>query len=189
MHRCCPLLLLVACGPTLDDGSATTDQATGSQTNASTSSNSSSVSTSGSTGNSDASTTAPQDASTGSSSGAPEIPFEDDFVEDSWLCASEEDPFVLNIESYSSPQMLTGTICLNSTSVEDPRLWELCAELSSHPLGGGAHLWIFAQIEHDDGSVQIISAGLTYDVPSDTMMGYWSGPGIEDGSPLACERI
>lgn len=106
-----------------------------------------------------------------------------------WLCEGDEDPFTLSIVDYADSQQLEGSVCANWNGEPDPLLWGPCGELTSHPLGGGTNLWIYAVVEGDEGKGWTVSASLNYDVGTNSMMGTWSGAGRSDGSAITCAAL
>lgn len=107
-----------------------------------------------------------------------------------WLCAADDERFALGIDEYPAPQQLGGRICANWNGEINPQQWGPCGELTSHPLGGGTNLWIYAIIMGDRRESWTINASLIYDVKTDSLMGTWAGTGGEkDGNELTCSRL
>lgn len=106
-----------------------------------------------------------------------------------WVCSVDEESFTLAIDGYPAPQQLEGEVCASWNGETEPMQWGPCAELSSHPLGGGAELWIYATITEERGANWVVSAALLYDTETDSMTGVWSGTATpEDGAEVVCRR-
>lgn len=183
MRRWLLSFALLGCGPAVNSGEVDGEMSSsaGERTETDTSAQGSSDSTGSAT-----SETSSKGSAGSSSSGEP---FEMDDVLGPWICAIDEEPFALTIEGYPVPQQLEGQVCANWNGERDPLLWGPCAELTSHPLGGDTELWIYAIIDGDPQGVWMISAVLFYDVETDSMSGFWSGPASEkNGDELSCSR-
>lgn len=186
-------MLLVGCGPAVvepeDGASGTSSTAAGS---------SGTVDDDGGTTawpGTDDGGSSPGSTGVGSSSGVgsstSEEMFEDGDVIGSWLCEGDDDPFVMHIDDYASPSALQGRVCAAWNGAEDPLQWEPCGDLSAHPIGGGPYLPIYAMIDDPvAGETWTVSADLIYDVPTDSMKGFWHEmPGEPIEREVACVRV
>ncbi len=173
------------------DGAPSTTSTTGDQSSGVTSDAADDGTTSGgAVDDSSPTSTGTVPSSTGSdASESTGVPFSEDDVLGAWLCTSVADPFLLDIESYTDPQQLSGQVCAPWNKAENPLDWEHCGTLSSHPVGGGVQLWIYAVIV--DLAEWTVSAMLVYDPASDSMMGAWQGAGAGSprGEAIACQRV
>lgn len=124
-----------------------------------------------------------------SSTGAP--PFMDGDVIGVWLCTGDNPPFVMHVDDYMSPSDLSGSVCADWNAASDPLQWGPCANLSAHPIGGGAFLPVYAEVYDPlEGSFWTVSAGLIYDTASDSMEGTWLGPSNgEEPIAVSCLRL
>ncbi len=175
MRRLVVLSMLVGCGPAVsidDDDDVMTDSGPSSTTS----------SNDGASGQSPADTTMGTGASTGD-------PFMDEDVHGQWLCEGDLEPFFMRIDEYTSPHQLMGTVCAPWNEVRDPTQWEPCSTLTSHPLGGGPELWIYAVITGSMAQMRQVDAVLVYDTAADMMEGFFAGPGVPPMSQVECTRI
>ncbi|MBL4686773.1 MAG: hypothetical protein JKY37_19405 [Nannocystaceae bacterium] len=189
MRRMLPWIFVAGCGPTItvDDGGGA--ERGGAET--SSTSDGSRGSTSGDpvADDGDSSTSATETSTeTSTSNGSTGEPFQDSDVLGGWLCTGESDPFFMEIADYTSPQQLTGQVCASWNGAQAPQEWAPCAPLSSHPIGDGPMLWIFAMID-EASKAWTVSAWLTYDPASDSMEGQWQGPGVPMDATVACTRV
>ncbi len=134
-------------------------------------------------------TTSAADTSSGGESSTGE-PFADEDVHGGWLCEGDVEPFFMDIVQYTSPHQLMGSVCASWNDARDPTQWGPCGTLTSHPLGGGVEIWIFAMIEDpEQGLERTVDAVLVYDTTNDRLEGFGAGPSVPPGSQVVCVRI
>ncbi|MBV1861857.1 MAG: hypothetical protein KUG77_25780 [Nannocystaceae bacterium] len=121
-----------------------------------------------------------------SSSGGPLV-FEPEDYEGIWVCETGDRTFALFVDDYLGGQDVSGRICVPQEDALDPPQWQLCGDLTLHPIDGTFPIYAIVPTP-EGGEPWDLSAFLFPSDGGDGLEGIMVGPAKRDQQPVTCKR-